>query len=153
MGVHFFVTKLRSSAGRSCKQCSVILFFHTLYPHAQAKGITNSFLHFSPSIEACSSALTFCPLLPWWRLLISQCGQVKLPNGSRVTREMGWNKWIPWVGDCWDFSVCPEHLKFRSKGCSWVWFLVNVWGKARREVQFKIFCVTPNSLRWCREFV
>lgn len=53
-GVHFFVTKLRSSAGRSCKQCSVMLFFHTLYPHAHAKGITNSFLHFSPSFEACS---------------------------------------------------------------------------------------------------
>lgn len=28
---------------------------------------------------------------------------------------------------------------------------VNVWGEARTEVQFKIFCVTPNSLRWCRE--
>lgn len=28
---------------------------------------------------------------------------------------------------------------------------VNVWGKARAEVQFKIFCGTSNSLRWCRE--
>lgn len=28
---------------------------------------------------------------------------------------------------------------------------VNVWGKARTEVQLKIFCVIPNSLRWCRE--
>lgn len=33
MRVHFFVEKLRSSAGRSCKQCSVVLFSHIIPTH------------------------------------------------------------------------------------------------------------------------